>query len=786
MLSVLFALYLLLLLWLGWRRRAWLKDGLAVGLLGGLTLAFFWRVVSGDVYMPADGGDLASFLFPTYAFIQRSLKAGVWPLWNPHLYSGAPFVAEIQSGILYPPHLLRFLLGPELRYVDMERLAMLHIWWAGATTYLLARGLKLWRGPALLAAVAFMFSDLFIIHFGNLNLIAVTAWLPLVLLAAHKTLEGRGLRWALAAGVALGVGSLAGHIQMTLFSLMALALWVGFWLLVNRERVRTRWSRALMALVIPAAIALGVLAPVLLPGFEIADMTARGEWRYAQTVGFSLSPAQLIGLIMPNFFGRGPALHWGLWPRVEMGYVGILTLLLAFFGVLMRRDRLTWLLLGLAAVSLAFSLGVYSPVHGWFTWLLPGLEQLRAPARFIFLFDLALALLAARGLQALMTSWRDEDRRVFAGGWRFLRHLLLLALAVGVPVTYAVLLLTQTAEPTLHLRASVATIAVMQFLLLFAAGMALLFARARGWIRSDALAALAILLLFIDLAMLGAYEDISESDPTANFYRQPLLSFLKNDSDLYRLDARTEIQAFWQPSAAEVHGLDDVSGVANPLTLAYYEDFLQATGSRSSDLYALLNVKYVLARKDVVLDWDVWEPAFEGDPDLNLYRNRRFHPRVMLVGRARIAPDLAAAQQAIRAADFEPLAEVVLEGGEGQNAAGGEAQIISWGVNDVTVRTDAANPATLVVLQTWYPGWEASIDRGEWRPVLRANGVWQAVQVPAGSHEVRLRFRPRPFFLGLLIAAVTWMAVIALWFGASSHALRLKSVTAGRAERPPA
>ena len=106
-------------------------------------------------------------------------------------------------------------------------------------------------------------------------------------------------------------------------------------------------------------------------------LTDRADWNYVESVGFSLSPAQLIGLLVPGFFGRGPAFHWGLWPRVEVGYIGVITLILALLGIFMKRDKLTWLMVGLAALSLAFSLGIYSIVHGWFTWLLPGLEQLR-------------------------------------------------------------------------------------------------------------------------------------------------------------------------------------------------------------------------------------------------------------------------------------------------------------------------------------------------------------------------------------------------------------------------
>ena len=118
------------------------SDILAGGLLFGLTLGFFWRTISGDVFQPADGGDLVSFLFPTYRFAASQLHQWTLPLWNPHLYGGAPFISDIQSGFLYPPNLLLFLLKPNFNYRVMQWLAIGHIYSAGLGVYVLLRTLR--------------------------------------------------------------------------------------------------------------------------------------------------------------------------------------------------------------------------------------------------------------------------------------------------------------------------------------------------------------------------------------------------------------------------------------------------------------------------------------------------------------------------------------------------------------------------------------------------------------------------------------------------------------------
>ncbi len=194
---------------------AW-RDVLALGILGAATAGFFWRLLFGNVWMPAGGGDLAQFLYPTYTFAAAWWRRGVIPLWNPHLFGGMSFVGDIQSGIFYPLNLITFFLTSPLTFRDMEFLSVLHFFIAGAAMYAFLRfgawkldsnfqaptyNVQLSRLAALAGALAFEFSDLFITHFGNLNLIATIAWMPLVLLFYHRAVTDRRAAFAAIAGI---------------------------------------------------------------------------------------------------------------------------------------------------------------------------------------------------------------------------------------------------------------------------------------------------------------------------------------------------------------------------------------------------------------------------------------------------------------------------------------------------------------------------------------------------------------------------------------------------------
>ncbi len=760
---------------LGRLKSAWHADIAAAGLLALAGLGFFWRVVTGQNWMPADGGDLVSFLFPTYRFAAATLHAGAWPLWTPYLYGGAPHIGDIQACFLYPPTLLLSLLRPDFPYSALQWLSIGHLWFAGVGAYLLlARGLAVRRVAAVAAAVAFMFSDAFITHFGNLNFNAVASWLPWVVWAYGVQGGSRSptlrLTRAAFAGLLLGVATLAGHIQATLFVILALAIYAALRLYLERTEPgpgrRAAWEfLSLSGCVLVVTL---IAAPVLLPALQLTGFTSRAGWNYTQAAGYSLSPAQWIGWLIPGFFGRGPQFHWGAWPRVEVGYLGILPLVLAAAALALRRERRTWAWAGLAGISFILALGIYAMPHGWLT-LLPGFGQLRAPARLVLVTDFALAILAAIGLDAALGPLGAAEV-AFKKLWRLVALAAGAVLAVGLPLAYAALLVTQDQEPALTTRVSITLIAVATFAGLLLAGLLWLTARRGGWARPQTLGWLAAALIFLDVAGLGAYQDLGNRDPSLGFGQPKIVAFLAGEQPLFRIDTRTGIEGVWQPDTAVLNGLEDIGGLVNPLALADVTRYWEGLGSRSSRLYDLLGVRYVIARKDVALDWDKFVLAFDGDPALNVYLNRRALPRAFVVGQTQPAPSHEAAWEAIHAAGFDPAATAVLEGAPSPGSAlvaapGGRGEVTEAAAvpNGLVLRVNAEGSAFLVVSQVWYPGWQVTVDGRPQGSPLRTDYLFQGVPLEAGSHTVELRFNPPLWRLGwaLAVAGLVLLAVLA-------------------------
>lgn len=62
-------------------------------------------------------------------------------------------------------------------------------------------------------------------------------------------------------------------------------------------------------------------------------------------------------------------------------------------------------------------------------------------------------------------------------------------------------------------------------------------------------------------------------------------------------------------------------------------------------------------------------------------------------------------------------------------------------IDDILVRTDCPLEGLLVLRDSWYPGWVAFID-GKRAPILRVNGCFRGLIVPAGEHKIRFAYRP--------------------------------------------
>ncbi|MBV8282920.1 MAG: YfhO family protein, partial [Candidatus Eremiobacteraeota bacterium] len=724
-------------------------DLLALGGLALLNVGFFWQVLFDGAQMPNGGGDLASFLYPMYAFASQSLHAGHLPLWNPYLFSGMPFLADIQSGLFYPPNFLIERLARPFDYASMEWLAMLHYVLAGWFAYLLGRSLGVTRLGAVVGGLVWMWSGFMVAQLGHLNMVEVAVWLPLELLLLRQALLGNRLRLTLPLTAAvLAVAFFAGHTQLFLYELLALVLFVALW-------GHYRRSIPVLAIALAGAAALGAVQ--ILPSLQLTTLSLRSGISYQESTQFALAPARLLTLLVPHFFGENAQNYWGSWTTTEVfGYAGILPLVLALAALRLRsrQDTRFWFWIGLLGVLL--SLGSATVLQGWLYRFVPGFDKVRAPGRFLAFFDLGVAMLAGYGFDAVRqirgrTRLTVQRLRLLTGG-----AFLVVAVA-GLPAAYGILLTHQHDDAVIFHRLEVATSGATILALLLAASYGWLTLR-RRWTAS--FAAMGIALVAVDLGSAGYNFNPGYTDATAAF-SQPVavVDFVRSHATAgARIDSATNVDDVFPPDLPLLDRVPSLWGLFNPVQLSDYYDYWKTyVPGRGSALYDALGARYVVAKKDTPLDAK-FKPVFTDDKQMNVYEDPAAYPRAFAVANS-AGGSHDQAVQTMRGSSFDPAHQAVLEGGPGIQGSGGP-----WPATNFAESGDGASfdvnvpqPAAVVVSTAYYPGWNAVVD-GQPAQLFRADVAFQGLSLAAGQHHVDLRFDPALFKVGAVVSGLGWLS----------------------------
>jgi hypothetical protein len=200
-------------------------------------------------------------------------------------------------------------------------------------------------------------------------------------------------------------------------------------------------------------------------------------------------------------------------------------------------------------------------------------------------------------------------------------------------------------------------------------------------------------------------------------------------------------------------------------------DFLQgftAIPECRPNLLDLLNVRHIVLSKPapestgwrLVEQGEIVEPCVlrgrvPRTAKFYVYENPTALPRAFVLGHTSVCPPGADLRQAL--ADLVPSDRVVVEQDVlplGQRQDFRAAEIVETTANRVEVWAELDAPGYLVLSDTWYPGWKATVD-GQPAPVLRANMTFRAVPLSPGEHRVVFRFVPVGFTLGVCASAVT-------------------------------
>lgn len=739
-------------------------------ILLGLCLLFFWRVLTPRVVdrWIFEPGDFAiQYYFPS-SYLSQRLTSGSVPLWQDYAFAGHPFAADIQNGAFYPPRLLNVLLHPgvQLTYRGLELEVFFHFLLIISGCYLLARRLIGNRYGGLLAAIIFTFGG-YLTSYPPLqmNFLESQAWLPLILLfweiAATRWSQSRSLSaesWAIAAGLLWGVSILGGSAQSSVIMFYGVLAFAFFRLL---SIGKATWRKTLTMLGFVASYVLvgcGVAAIQLLPTVEMLPLSMRASIGFEEA-GRGFTPYDLLQLLYPAVGGQFQAL-----------YVGVLAIGLTTLAVLVvRRDPRTsantqrtiafWGWSGLVALLLSF--GKHTSLFAIPYLLAPGWGLFRQQERNVVWSTLAVALLAGYGMAWLCDRWKTGSADALDVGESAsdlaLQRRMLWAYAIATAVVGVLALVFfvgyQAGKDNFW---GFATASLMMTLLLLLAIITL----------STRRPALLIVLVVIDLFTVNSGRFAGPYPNSSNLgLDHPALAIILAEKAQTNEIFRVANEDVLPPNFGAKVGLEDVNGASPLVVEAFYRWKERVPVER---VWHLLGVKYVITRRQqlAVAADRLWEGQIADGTPVFLYRISQPGPRAWLTTGAIVQPDVEQALTQAASPDFDSTPSIVLPATPTGNSETGDCEgAITWKQREpeyFALEVDADRSCFLVLGELVYPGWFAAVD-GVPTPIMQADGIFRAISLPNGLHEVTFAFRPRSFFAGGLLTALTVLLVM-LWF----------------------
>lgn len=729
------------------------------------AIVLTWPWMSGRVTIPWDA---KAHFFPQLVFLAKSLHGGQSPFWNPHIFTGSPQVADPQSLIFTLPYILlaAFDAAPGFVAADAVVFGTLALGGLALIAFFRDRG---WH-PAggLVAALAFAFGGSAawrVQHTGevlSIAFFAITFWL------LARALD-RGSLWAGVAAGFFGGLMIIGRDQIALLCAFVLIGMVA-WHVLDGDGRAARLRTAFVPLLGGLVVGLAVIALPIALTVALAEQSTRVLITFEGAARGSLHPASLLTAVVANLYGTdGPlSAFWGppstlIWGASEynlarnMGavYFGALPLVallgtgLVAGGLAAREIR--YLVLACLAI-LFFALGDFTPFFRA-AFYLPGINLYRRPADATFPLCALAAIVAGYVVHRVATDERMRMRPLL----QFLPIVALFALAIAVAIWKG-----RLGQATLPLAIGAACLIVSAAVLM---SLSKLHAR-NGFL------ALAIvgLCMTADLAVNNgpnestalppSHYDVMRTD-TQNDTLRLLRTKLGETGAPDRRD-RVELAAvgFDWPNLGMIHGFDHDLGY-NPILLNL---FVQATGagdhvavpdqrhfsplfpSYRSRLADLIGLRYIATGV----------PAEELDPKLQpgdliqiartadafVYENPRALPRVLFATRSQRA-DFDAMIRTGQWPEFDPATTVLLDGPQPDTAPRrpGTARLERYENTEIRVAVDAPDGGWLVLNDIWHPWWRVEVD-GKPAPILQANVMFRAVEVPPGAREVRFTFHP--------------------------------------------
>ncbi|MCX6146505.1 MAG: YfhO family protein [Candidatus Kapabacteria bacterium] len=684
-----------------------------------LTIIFFSSQLFGNSFF---WEDFVEYVYPVQSYAaSESAKLGGVPFWNPNIFAGMPFFADLQVGFFYPFNRLLnlFISNGAVPVGALQFIIILHFFIAQISFYFLAKEFKISDMGAIIGSISFGFSMLLVCQAIHPMVVYHLSFFPLVVAFFLKGITRQSFRYASMAGLLLGITLLSGHPQTTLYEgifLFILYIWKALEIYKSKVPMKTI-ALAKLCGIIPIILAGGIFAIQLLPSLELAKNSQRKEASYKLSTEGSLQFKQIVSTVIPKVFGTvdgeneaNPSFYLKFdgqfqrhlyWETVF--YFGIVTLFLGLLGAVFGyKNSNQQFLIFISLFGFLFALGSNGFLYD-ILYKLPLIGTFRNPARMMFFMIIGFSLLAGFGFDSIFKKENDKG------------FLLKLLIALAFPTLIAFLGVAGAFNSGFEIPQEIQSIAQESAILslFFIIVLLVIVYLAQKRILSHTIAGIIFsILAFSDLYING----------------NKFNSNSKNPAETFVID--TKFKELFSPKSIKLPDRNSVN-----------------------EMY---NVKY-----EIAIDSIAKEPRF--------FERESFMPRAWLVTKAHILNE-EQIKESMKSQKFNLKKEVILEKNPNITLSNkidsnfsGKVTISDYESNKIVLTSTAKENSVLVMSEIYYPDWKAYID-GKETEVLRADYCFRAIPITAGNHTIELKFESKAYASGKMISIITMLLALGLLF----------------------
>lgn len=671
------------------------------------TYVFFYEYLPPvrQVHIPYD---LEGYHLPLADYAFQQLKQGRWPQWDPSIYSGMSFAANVQAALYYPGTWLMFAAtwGRErLSYQSLEDLNLLHVPLAFTLCFVWLRRKGLRDLAAVLGAMVYAYSGYMCLQLQHFGLIVAYTWIPLALLGVDEAAECKSWRPLWKVAVASALAFLGGYPPTWL----VLAMVTGVYALAGQARWKT--SAGVVAALL---FSLALCGAQILPTWE-ATHFREPELRYG--IGIK-DPMFFLSYLVPNYFDFGldvPVMTNVGKEYLYLGAPGILGVLLALWS---RRWKFLVPGIAVVAASLIVVINPYAIVWDSIKFS-PLLADVVRSSYFLAGVMPGAALLAAAGLDWFL----DRNSGVPL-------HVSTVGLVAWAGFELARWFGAGFAAGPLSLLDTAAGLAV------FTLGLLAYRAHRRTWV-----AVLLLLSVGIDYKVFGTSKRVNATPGQGKVFSSTEFGAMNKQAFLETLrypDYRVVLHDLGPMSSDLRHvGWKSPQGF-DPFLSTQYRELVKRDGGWTSD-------------RDWILD------------PLRLDVMERFGARFVLTGEAGSRYKELAAHPRYRMVGANDSYYKVFEYLDAKPIYGfpGDVQVQGRDPEYRVLRVTSQSGGLLTFAEQAYPGWTALVD-GVAVPIERWEIAFQAVRVPSGTHTVEFLYAERLLPAGIALSLLC-LAGLVLW-----------------------